>query len=109
MDEGEFAFWSEQNDRIYALSDRARSPCHDCIEPFALEMRALDRCDGEPCGSEDDEQTGQERSAQVRHAQRLHNIAVARNLSEMGLSQYAVARTMGVHRNTVVGYLRSGA
>ena len=48
MDDAEWELWREAN----ALTQRGRaqldSPCPDCLPAFATEMRALDRCDGEP-------------------------------------------------------------
>jgi hypothetical protein len=44
----EFELWCAANAR--AGSQRAPSPCSDCPLSFAIEMRAEDRCNGEPGG-----------------------------------------------------------
>ena len=48
MDEDDYRGWQEANDRIVTLGARATTPCRDCTAEFAREMRAEDRCDGEP-------------------------------------------------------------
>ena len=48
MDDAEYALWEAGNQMLTSASERAGRPCRDCPASFALEMRALSRCDGEP-------------------------------------------------------------
>lgn len=65
--------WATFNARLYK---RAASPCVDCLLPFALEMRAIGRCNGHPSGVEFD--PGRQRSAD--HARTTANGAAAARL-----------------------------
>lgn len=50
MEPDEYAGWREMNGKLIG-SGRALRPCQDCPLGFALDMRAEDRCNGEPGGS----------------------------------------------------------
>lgn len=120
MDDAEYAAWTVQNESIYAQSHQAPSPCHDCVTAFALEMRAVDRCDGIPRGVEDD---APERSdgrsfenlnalrlnAEKRHAEREVRIGIALAMFADGMTRRQIAEAMGVRHNTVVRYIKEAA
>lgn len=61
MDEDEWAGWRRHNERLavaqYGDTKRAQRPCEDCPLGHAADMRALGRCNGEPGGIEDEEET----------------------------------------------------
>jgi hypothetical protein len=46
MSADELASWQDMNSQT--TSHRTDRPCHDCPVAFAMEMRALGRCNGEP-------------------------------------------------------------
>lgn len=55
MDPDEWALWVDANRR--SAAHRISRPCDECPLGFALEMRAINRCNGEPSGApEPDEQ-----------------------------------------------------
>jgi hypothetical protein len=56
MDAEELARWQEMNGR--AAANRAARPCADCPLGYAVEMRALGRCNGTPGGVEEDTEMG---------------------------------------------------
>jgi hypothetical protein len=53
MEPDEWALWTEANRR--SAAHRISRPCEDCPLGFALEMRAIGRCNGEPAGAPEDE------------------------------------------------------
>jgi hypothetical protein len=57
MDAEELARWEEMNGRLNG-SAHAQLPCTDCRLAFAVEMRAIGRCNGSPHGVEEDEEMG---------------------------------------------------
>ena len=50
MDDDEWALWRDANAASPLNHARLESPCVECLPAFAAEMRAEDRCDGEPGG-----------------------------------------------------------
>lgn len=52
MDDDEWALWVAKNPVGLSSQMIADRPCHDCPTSFALEMRALGRCNGSPRGEE---------------------------------------------------------
>jgi hypothetical protein len=57
MEPDELAAWGEMNGRVRG-SGQAQSPCTDCRLAFAIEMRAIGRCNGTPRGVEEDTEMG---------------------------------------------------
>jgi hypothetical protein len=59
MDPDELADWNNHNrTAAFAAHGKARTACEDCLWAFALEMRAIDKCNGTPGAAadvEDDE------------------------------------------------------
>lgn len=55
MDADELADWHALNSRNSNRSERAATPCDDCLLGFAAEMRAQGRCNGTPGGDEEEE------------------------------------------------------
>lgn len=55
MDPPDWADWQARNPRLHGAA-HAERPCQDCPLAFALEMRAIDRCNGTPAGVEEDEE-----------------------------------------------------
>lgn len=51
MDDDEWRLWNQANRSISAGSHRVDRPCRECPLGFALEMRAINRCNGEPSGA----------------------------------------------------------
>ena len=50
MDIREYVAWCEKNEMLATMSDRAKTPCDDCLASHALEMRDTHKCyawDGE--------------------------------------------------------------
>ncbi len=57
MEPDELADWNRHNrTAAFSAHGKALTPCEDCLPAFALEMRAIGRCNGEPGGVEPDEQ-----------------------------------------------------
>lgn len=59
MEPDEWRLWQQANRRITGFFGEAQPvdrPCDECPLSFALEMRAVDRCNGEPMGEPEDEQ-----------------------------------------------------
>ena len=54
MDDEEWDGWQAGN-RVQPMQGQAGSPCEDCLPGFALEMRAVSRCDGIPTGVVDED------------------------------------------------------
>ena len=48
MDDDEWALWRDANSASPLNHARLESPCVECLPAFAVEMRAEERCDGEP-------------------------------------------------------------
>ena len=74
MDERMYELWREAN---RTLRIPASSPCFDCPLSFAVEMRALNCCDGEPQSTgrpqlRSDDPRVTERRRQVREAARRY-------------------------------------
>ncbi len=59
MEPDELARWQEMRDRSTSRSDRIALPCRDCLAGFAIDMRALGRCNGTPNGVEEDTEMDQ--------------------------------------------------
>lgn len=56
MEPTEWSLWTEANRRVGLGSGRISRPCEECPLAFALEMRAVGRCNGEPDGAPEDEE-----------------------------------------------------
>jgi hypothetical protein len=58
MDPDEWRLWIDANRR--ASQNRVSRPCNECPLGFAVEMRAIGRCNGEPSGAPEDEEAEDE-------------------------------------------------
>ena len=122
MDISEYRDWKAANESIVAKSGKARTPCHDCLADFALEMRFEGRCYawngtrmvlGRPRGYEDDDQVRLSRqqlgviaARKKKNAVRAIAIREAARFTDMGLSIKEIARLMDVSHSTVSQYRR---
>jgi len=116
MDDEEHERWVKLNPTNGV--ERARAPCDDCIVGFALEMRAIGRCDGVPAGVEDDEpmprgpaqpstyMTEQRKlGVAKRRRERRNRVETAARLFRAGLTRAEIAETMGCSTSTITHYL----
>ncbi len=57
MEPEDYAAWIGFNGRLLAQHSghHATTPCDDCLLPYAIEMRAVGKCNGHPAGVESDE------------------------------------------------------
>ena len=114
MDEREYTEWMVLNKR--ALTHRTPSPCDDCTDAFAAEMRAEDRCDGTP-GNDKSEPVFYDATAQhakavaaanaAKRARREAAMARAAELMDLGRTNGEIARIMVCSPNTISSYRRA--
>lgn len=69
MDPDELAEWHRRNETAASyVGGRAATPCEDCLLAFALEMRAIKRCNGTPGAAADvEDQDEPETPAEEKH------------------------------------------
>lgn len=106
MDAEEHAAWTEMNDRLWIT--KALTPCSDCVMGFALEMRAIDMCDGEPGVQPTKAELRRRHSATLR-ARKAARMARTLELATAGYRQATIVRLTGYGRSTVSRYLREAA
>lgn len=75
MDDDEWALWQDANRRLN-LSDQLERPCQECPLAFALEMRAVNRCNGEPSGAPEPDDLEEEPMSEANPAVRTIGVAV---------------------------------
>jgi len=102
MTPDEFDAWCEANERLWFA--KAWDPCADCCDDFAAEMRAENRCDGEPAI-----EAPRRPHPHIEHlkAQRRERIDRAMALLGDGMHAAAIARHMGVSKSCVTRWLVS--
>ena len=113
MDEDEYAGWQAHNQRVSLPQGAfAESPCQDCMESYAAEMRNAGRCDGEPGGEiavvADQLDVARSVSAEQRRLRKLQTVAQVRELLQLGMSQAAAARHLGISERAISNYKAQG-
>ena len=120
MDIAEYVAWCEKNEQLATMSDRAKTPCDDCLTSHALEMRDIHKCYawvgeryviGRPRGYEDDSDVILDRqqlaiaaARKKKNAVRAIAIREAVRLTDLGLSLRETATLMGCSPSAVSKY-----